>query len=210
MSAFLSFEGTNTMKTTRMTAAGVCAAAAIVCSGFPSLAPRSAAAAPAAQTPLTVEAVNAAQQAWCDALLSIAKAHATGGDYKSIAVSVLSNTYNYDHGIVLFNPTLTFGEQTFRLDKEGAAAYFIGGNPKYPNDDGFALKPWVGCRYTNAGDNAGVLIDGDFAATMGNVYLTDAKGAETMVDKLFVFRRGDDGKLRIIVHKSSLPNPVPK
>lgn len=198
------------MKTTRMTAAGVCAAAAIVCSGFPSLAPRSAAAAPAAQTPLTVEDVNAAQQAWCDALLSIAKAHATGGDYKSIAVSVLSNTYNYDHGTVLFNPTLTFGEQTFRLDKEGAAAYFIGGNPKYPNDEGFALKPWVGCRYTNAGDNAGVLIDGDFAATMGNVYLTDAKGAETMVDKLFVFRRGDDGKLRIIVHKSSLPNPVPK
>lgn len=111
---------------------------------------------------------------------------------------------------MLFNPTLTFGEQTFRLDKEGAAAYFIGGNPKYPNDDGFALKPWVGCRYTNAGDNAGVLIDGAFAATMGNVYLTDDKGDETVVDKLFVFRRGDDGKRRIIVHKSAIPNPVPK
>jgi hypothetical protein len=198
------------MKTTRMTVAGVCTAVAIVCGGFPSLAPKSATAAPAAQTPLKVEDVNAAQQAWCDALLSIAKAHATGGDYKSIAVSVLSNNYNYDYGIVLFNPTLTFGEQTFRLDKEGAAAYFIGGNPQYPNDDGFALKPWVGCRYTNAGDNAGVLIDGDFAATMGNVYLTDDKGAETIVDKLFVFRRGDDGKLRIIVHKSAIPNPVPK
>jgi hypothetical protein len=191
------------MKTTRMTAAGVCAAVAIVCSGFPT-------AAPAAQTPLKVEDVNAAQQAWCNALLSIAKAYATSGDYKSIAVDVLSNIYNYDYGIVLFNPTLTFGEQTFRLDKEGAAAYFIGGNPKYPNDEGFALKPWVGCRYTNAGDNAGVLIDGDFAATMGNVYLTDDKGAETVVDKLFVFRRGDDGKLRIIVHKSAIPNPVPK
>ena len=191
------------MKKTRMTAAGVCAAVAIVCSGFPT-------AAPAAQTPLKVEDVNAAQQAWCNALLSIAKAYATSGDYKSIAVDVLSNIYNYDYGIVLFNPTLTFGEQTFRLDKEGAAAYFIGGNPKYPNDEGFALKPWVGCRYTNAGDNAGVLIDGDFAATMGNVYLTDDKGAETVVDKLFVFRRGDDGKLRIIVHKSAIPNPVPK
>jgi hypothetical protein len=45
----------------------------------------------------------------------------------------------YDNGTVLFKPTLTFGDQTFRLDKEGAAAYFIGGNPKYPNDTGFAL-----------------------------------------------------------------------
>lgn len=123
---------------------------------------------------------------------------------------MLSDLYDYDQGTVLFRPTLTFGEQTFRLTKEGAAAYFIGGNAAYPNDDGFALKRWVDCRYTNAGDNAGVLIDGEVAATMGNVYLTDASGAETMVDKLFVFRRGDDGRLRIIVHKSALPNPTPQ
>ncbi len=170
-------------------------------------APKKETAAPSAARPaLTLQDVDAAQQAWCDALLSIAKAHAEGRDYKSIASAVLSNNYNYDYSIVLFNPTLTFGEQTFRMDREGAAAYFIGGNPKYPNDSGFALKPWVGCRYTNAG----VLIDGDFAATMGNVYLTDAKGNVTMVDKLFAFRRGGDGKLRIVVHKSSLPNPIPK
>lgn len=179
--------------------------------GFSALvAANSAIAAPAAQAPLTVAEVNAAQQAWCDGLLSIAKAKATGGDYKTVALAVLSNNYNYDYGVVLFNPTLTFGEQTFRLDKEGAAAYFIGGNPKYPNDDGFALKPWVACRYTNAGGDTGVLIEGNIAATMGNVYLTDASGNETMVDKLFVFKRDDDGKLRIIVHKSALPNPVPK
>ena len=162
-----------------------------------------------APAPLTVQDVNAAQQAWCDALLSIAKTHAAGGDYKSVAEGVLDNNYNYDHGKVLFNPTLTFGEQTFRLDKEGAAAYFIGGNPKYPNDKGFALKPWVACRYTNAGDNAGVLIEGDIAITMGNVYLTDAKGHETVVDKLWVFKRDPDGQLRIIAHKSAIPNPMP-
>jgi len=201
------YEGT--MQFNRSTANAVCAIA-VAFSFTPSLSITSAAAAPVERPPLKVEDVNAAQQAWCDALLSIAKTHAAGGDYKPIAVAVLSNIYNYDYSIVLFNPTLTFGEQTFRLDKEGAAAYFIGGNPKYPNDDGFALKPWVGCRYTNAGNNTGVLIDGDFAATMGNVYLTDANGGETVVDKLFVFRRGDDGKLRIIVHKSSIPNPVPK
>lgn len=146
---------------------GVVAAAAIAVCGLGPL----ASAAKAAQ-PLTIADVNAAQDAWCAGLLSIAKTHAAGGDYKPVAVGVLTNLYNYDHGTVLFNPTLTFGEQTFRLTKEGAAAYFIGGNPAYPNDDGFALKPWVGCRYTNAG----VLIDGEIAATMGNVFLTDAGG----------------------------------
>ena len=159
----------------------------------------------AARAPLTVQEVNDAQQGWCNALLSISKAHAEGKDYKSIATAVLSNTYNYDNGIVLFNPTLTHGAQNFRLDKESAAAYFIGGNPKFPNDTGFALKPWVNCSYTNAGNNAGVLIEGDIAAVMGNVVLIDDKGAQTTVDKLFVFKRGADGKLRIIVHNSSLP-----
>lgn len=162
----------------------------------------------AARAPITVQEVNDAQQGWCNALLSIAKAHAEGKDYQSIATAVLSNNYNYDNGTVLFNPTLTHGAQNFRLDKEGAAAYFIGGNPKYPNDEGFALKPWVSCSYTNAGNNAGVLIEGDVAATMGNVILIDNQGKETTVDKFFAFKRGTDGKLRIIVHKSSLPfNP---
>jgi len=161
----------------------------------------SAAAAAPARAPITEQEVNAAQQAWCDSLVNIAKTYAAKGDYKTVAAAVLSNQYNYDFGTVLFNPTLTFGEQNFRMDKEGAAAYFIGGNPKFPHDNGFALKPWVGCRYTNGG----VLIEGDIAITMGNVYLTDAKNKETVVDKLFAFKRGDDGKLRIIVHKSSLP-----
>jgi len=160
------------------------------------------------RAPITVQDVNDAQQGWCDALLSISKAYAEGGDYKAIADGVLSNTYNYDNGTVLFNPTLTFGAQNFRLDKEGAAAYFIGGNPKYPNDTGFALKPWVSCSYTNAGNNSGVLIEGEIAGAMGNVVLIDNTGSETTVDKFFAFKRGADGKLRIIVHKSSLPfNP---
>lgn len=157
------------------------------------------------RAPITVAEVNAAQQGWCDALISIAKAHADGGDYKAIATTVLSTVYNYDNGIVLFNPTLSFGAQTFRLDKESAAAYFIGGNPKFPNDNGFALKPWVTCSYTNAGNNEGVIIEGETAMTMGNVTLIDATGTQTTVDKFFAFKRGADGKLKIIVHKSALP-----
>ena len=191
-------------------APGVCSAFLAGCSA-PGTKPTISAPAPvAARAPITVQQVNDAQQAWCDSLVNIAKTYAAGGDYKTVAAAVLTNQYNYDYGMVLFKPTLTFGDQTFRLDKEGAAAYFIGGNPKYPDDTGFALKPWVACRYTNSGGGAGVLIDGDFAATMGNVFLTDAKGGETVVDKFFAFKRGADGKLRIVVHKSALPHQPQK
>ena len=44
---------------------------------------------------------------------------------------------------------------------------------------------------------------------MGNVWVTDKNGNEVMVDKTWVFKKGNDGKLRIIVHKSALPY-VPK
>jgi len=155
---------------------------------------------------ITYEEVNAAQQAWCDALVKIGQTKEEGGDYKAFAEQVLSEAYNYDHGKVFFKPTLAFGPQTFRNDKKGALAYFVGGDPDYPNDNGFALKPWVKARYDNAGEkNEGIQIYGTVAITMGNVWLTDKDGNEVMVDKTWVFKKGKDGKLRIIVHKSALP-----
>lgn len=162
-----------------------------------------------AQTVITYDEVNAAQQAWCDALVKIGQIKEEGGDYKSFAEQVLSNAYNYDQGKVFFKPTLAYGEQTFRNTKKGALAYFVGGDSEYPNDKGFALTPWVKARYDNAGKgNEGIQIYGSVAITMGNVWVTDKNGKEVMVDKTWVFKKGDDGKLRIIVHKSSLPfNP---
>lgn len=159
-----------------------------------------------AQDIITYDEVNAAQQAWCDALVKIGKVKEEGGDYKKFAEQVLSDAYNYDQGKVFFKPTLAYGDQTFRNDKKGALAYFVGGDPDYPNDKGFALKPWVKARYDNAGNNnEGIQIYGSVAITMGNVWVTDKEGNEVMVDKTWVFRKGEDGKLRIIVHKSSLP-----
>lgn len=159
-----------------------------------------------AQTIITYDEVNAAQQAWCDALVKIGKIKEEGGDYKAFANQVLSDAYNYDFGKVFFKPTLAYGDQTFRNDKKGALAYFVGGDPDYPNDKGFALTPWVKARYDNAGkNNEGIQIYGSIAITMGNVWVTDKNGKEVMVDKTWVFKKGKDGKLRIIVHKSSLP-----
>lgn len=150
--------------------------------------------------------VNAAQQAWCDALVAIGKTHQDGGDAKALASTVLTEAYDYDEGSVFFKPTLAYGEKTFRPTKAGALAYFVGGDSNFPDDKGFALKPWVKARYDNLGDgDEGIQIHGDIAITMGNVWVTAADGTEVMVDKTFVFKKSDDGKLRLIVHKSSLP-----
>jgi hypothetical protein len=159
-----------------------------------------------AQDIITYDEVNAAQQAWCNALVQIGKLKEEGGDYKTFAEQVLSDAYNYDHGKVFFKPTLAFGDQTFRNTKKGALSYFIGGDPDFPNDKGFAVTPWVKARYDNAGKkNEGIQIYGSVAITMGNVWVTGKDGKEVMVDKTWVFKKGKDGKLKIIVHKSALP-----
>jgi len=155
---------------------------------------------------LTIEEVNAAQQAWCDALVKIGEIYTEGGDYKGYANQVLTDAYDYDNGTVFFKPTLAYGERTFRTTKEGALSYFVGGDPNYPEDKGFAIKPWIKARYDNIGDGQqGVQIYGNVGITMGHVYCTDKDGNETMVEKVWVFKKGDDGKVRIILHKSALP-----
>jgi len=151
--------------------------------------------------PITRSQVEAAQRGWCDALLSLSEAGRKGTDAKALATRILSTAYNYDRGPVLFKPTLTHGEQTFRMDKKGALAYFVGGDTAYPNDNGFALQDWVSCR----AEVRGVVESGDMAIAMGNVHLANGKGDKVMVDKTFGYQRQADGSLVIVLHHSSLP-----
>jgi hypothetical protein len=48
-------------------------------------------------------------------------------------------------------------------------------------------------------------INGDLALTMGKVILTDQNGKTTTVDKTWGFKKDDQGRLRIVLHHSSLP-----
>ena len=158
-----------------------------------------------AHAAITEAEVNAAQQAWCDGLVRISKVHKDGGDYRAVAGQVIDDLYDYKEGKVFFKPTLATGRNTFRPTREGALSYFIGGDKNFPEDTGFALKDWVKVRYDNNAAENGIQIHDDIAITMGNVYLTNAKGDEVMVDKTCVFRRGADGKLKLCAHKSALP-----
>ncbi|MEB3260207.1 MAG: phosphoribosyl-AMP cyclohydrolase, partial [Cyanobacteriota bacterium] len=140
---------------------------------------------------------------WCKGLLAISEAYATGGFAKAKATAnqVLDQAYAYQYGPVAFKPTLTVAPQTFRSTKAGALAYFVGGDPSFPNDQGFAIKPWKTCSVRNQV----IQLHGMFATTMGNVDLTNDKGAVTTVDKTWTFLREPDGSIRIVLHHSSLP-----
>lgn len=176
-----------------------------VLTGAVALALAPAVADPPQKTSITEAEVNAAQQAWCDALVKIGKVYTEHGDYQALASRLIDELYDYKEGKVFFKPTLTSGKHTFRPTKAGALSYFVGHNRDFPEDTGFALKPWVKAGYKNNAAENGIQIHGNIAITMGNVYLTDSKGNETTVDKTFVFRKGRDGKLRLCVHHSSLP-----
>ena len=135
--------------------------------------------------------------------MAISKAYRKGGfaAAETIASKILDQAYGYQYGAVAFKPTLTQQPQTFRGTKAGALAYFVGGNPSYPNDKGFAIKPWQKCLIRNQV----IQLHGDLAITMGNVDLTDSSGKVTTVDKTWAFIREPDGEVRIVLHHSSLP-----
>jgi hypothetical protein len=179
------------------------ALAAVTLTAGAAWAPLAAAKPPVANFAVTEAEVLAAQKAWGDALVQISKDYEAGGRDKATATAtaVLDAAYGYKHGPVLFKPTLTVAPQTFRHTKEGALAYFVGGNKAFPKDDGFALKGWRSVQVANDA----IILEGDVAMTQGNVMLTNAKGEKTTVDKTWVYRKDDEGKLRIVVHHSSLP-----
>jgi hypothetical protein len=157
--------------------------------------------------PLTKAQVEAAQKAWGEALISIAKANRDDGPAKAkeLAGTIIDAAYGYQMGPVLFKPTLTEVPQTFRTTRAGALAYFVGDDSNFPKDSGFALKDWH--KYEI--ENAAIHIHGDMAITMGKVRLTDGDGKVTEVDKTWGFQRDEEGALRIVLHHSSLPYTAP-
>lgn len=152
---------------------------------------------------ITVEEVKKAIQGWGAALIAISNEYETNGmaAARDLAEKVVDSAYGYNLGAVLFKPTLASGDQTFRTNRRGAIAYFVGGDSDYPNDGGFAIKGWKKFNY----QKAAIYINGDLALTMGNVLLTDTTGKVTMVDKTWGFKKDSQGKLRIVLHHSSLP-----
>lgn len=141
------------------------------------------------------------QKEWGDGIVKIGKVFIEKGDFKNAATEHINNFYNYQEGTVLFKPTMA-SEKQFRTDFEGALSYFIAGNANYPEDHGFAIKPWSSVRW----ESIGIKIIGNMAVAMGNYYFTPAKGGdEVKVEYSFAYSKDKEGKLKIILHDSHIP-----
>ncbi len=142
-----------------------------------------------------------AQKTWGEGIVTIGKAYSEDGDYVAAARKHIETLYGYDMGEVLFKPTLA-AEKQFRTSFEGALSYFVGHNENYPEDHGFAIKPWTNVRW----ESTGIITEGNMAVAMGNYYFTPADGSdEVKVEYTFGYTKDDEGNLKIILHGSHLP-----
>ena len=158
---------------------------------------------------ISVGDVKAAQDAWCNALITISATHAEGGLAKSkpLAGDVIDAAYGYQFGPVAFKPTWAKGDDTFRDTRSGALSYFVGDDPAF-DDPGFAIgtpwvkrSPWMKCKP----EIFVIQSFGNTANAMGWVHVEEADGTTSKVDKTFGYVRDDEGALRIVVHHSSVP-----
>lgn len=189
-----------------LTAAAACTAQSpTVTDAAAAAAPRSVVVAPYSDQCITEQEVVEAQTAWSDGIVEIGRIYRAGGDYVSAASDHINRFYAYDLGLVLFKPTLAADEQ-FRGSFDGALSYFVGGNPSYPEDKGFALRPWTKVRWRNEGitNNSCTM-----AVAMGNYFFTAESGEETKVEYTIGYVKDVENQLRMVVHKSSLPYSGP-
>lgn len=195
-----------------MTRPSLLAASAMLCAacapGYAEASPKPVAAAnvaaPVDQSAncITEKEVVAAQKAWGEGIIAIGETYTAGGNYAEAAANHIDKFYAYDLSLVLFKPTLAAVAQ-FRTSFDAALSYFVGGNPSYPEDKGFAIKPWAKVRWQNVGITNNAC---NMAVAMGNYFFTAAdNGSETKVEYTFGYIRDTQGALKIVVHQSSVP-----
>tara|TARA_B100001142_G_C14339949_1_gene657425 strand:+ start:2776 stop:3249 length:474 start_codon:yes stop_codon:yes gene_type:complete len=148
---------------------------------------------------ITEKEVLDIQEEWASGVIDIGKKFIQKEDYRSCAETFLDHLYAFSMGDVLFKPTLVSKIQ-FRLTIDGALSYFIGGDVNFPEDTGFALMNWQKIRF----ENKKIHIEGDIAMAMGNYFMTK-ENIEKKIEYSFVYKRADNGNLRIILHDSHLP-----
>ena len=140
------------------------------------------------------------QRMWADGIIKIGQFFEDNKNYKAEANKFIDMLYNYNETNVLFKPTLVSKDQ-FRLSKESALSYFVGGNSNFKEDSGFAIKGWKSIRF----ENSGIQIEKDIAMAMGNYFFIDKDNNETKVEYSFVYKINNKKNLVIILHDSHLP-----
>jgi len=155
---------------------------------------------------VTKSDVEKAQKRWAKAIVDIGAAYMNGDDLDACARKAIKDLYAYGRGSkVLFKPTKCAVAQ-FRPTIDSAVSYFVGCDfadteVKYPEDQGFAIAPYVAVRFFNH-----EIIEGeDRAIAMGNYFFTKPSGERIKVEYTFGYRWRKKNDLVIDLHHSSLP-----
>lgn len=167
------------------------------------------------------EQIDAHQAAWVDTLLKIGEL-GPPTDERCEEISKytresLVRLYGFGSRTVLFNPTLTYGDNLFRNSLDLAESYFIGrcARERVDGDTGFAFAPtnssietWKGYERVHI-DNINYLTGGkgdEFCKTPAaqeRFTLFSREGSVVSVDKTFVYSM-ENGRVELAVHHSSL------
>ena len=125
-----------------------------------------------------------AQKKWGDGIVKIGTLMNDESACIEFATSFINSLYDFKNREVLFKPTKASKEQ-FRPKVEMALSYFLGGKNSYCNeDDGFAMKPWIGVEIKNSG----FIFEENRAIAMGNYFFTDLKGSRLKVEYTFGYK----------------------
>ncbi|CAL1154449.1 unnamed protein product [Cladocopium goreaui] len=179
---------------------------------------------------ITEEEVKSVQAAWANAIKSISKTCLEGGDYVTAAAKAAGELYGYGHTNVLFKPTKTKVEYTFGYKKnaDGKVRIFLH-HSSVPYSVPAATPTAeiteeevksVQAAWANAIKSISktYLDGGDYIAAAGkaagelygyghtNVLF---KPTKTKVEYTFGYKKNADGKVRIFLHRSSVPYSVP-
>jgi len=149
---------------------------------------------------MNIQEIEKAQEKWGNGIVKIGELKDSTKECRMFTLDFISKMYDYDKGIVQFKPTKASDTQ-FRVDVKAALSYFIGSDSDFIEDSGFALNPWVSVEFENNSIN----IINDIAIAMGNYFFNDNQGDKIKVEYSFVYKKSDEGDLKIILHHSSLP-----
>lgn len=141
-----------------------------------------------------------AQDRWAASIVQIGEAFKTGANYKALAEIMLDSLYAFALGPVLFKPTRA-AQKPFRIQRAGALSYFIGNNPDYAEDQGFALEPWSEIKI----QNVNIIPTAEHALAMGIYQFTNMHQKTITAEYSFVYIPDSQGQLRIQMHHSSMP-----
>ena len=145
------------------------------------------------------EDVEEGQAAWGRGVVHIGSSSSWEEAHKR-ATEIVTSMYATKNSDLLFCPTKA-SVVPFRSTLLDAVSYFVGRDDRHPEDQGFALEPWVDVRF----DNAGIVCNGDVGLSMGTYFFKRADGTELRAEYSMVFVRDEEGGVRLQLHHSSLP-----